>query len=555
MRSRCIATSLPSISSVAVSTEEANCPLCNRIERRDVLAESGWVDADTDARIRSRNAHWKKQDGACPACVQHALLSLLLEKGERVLGRVVQDVWPIDAESAFGALPTPLRMRADPRFTGDGVTSAVIDAAFYPHDDLIRPSNRIRTWVDATDDDLHTRHFRADDIPCWPGSSAGSPAQWHGLMTSAALAGNGWRSHGLYRGLAPHASLVLVQVQGVDGRIGSTRLVRALRWILAHHRHLQITVVNASLGVGADAPDAEREVDSLIADLVADGVSVVVASGNDGQRSLALPATSPAAITVGGLDDGNELNTNAAMLWHSSFGTGSDGRAKPELVAPSIWIVAPIIPVSELAGEAIRLFERRAMGDLSVEARIRELRLVTPQYQHVEGTSFAAPIVSGVVACMREAHPKLLAAETCAVLESACHAVAGATMDRQGAGAIDAGHAVAAALALAAGATVGTVRSPRPDEDPPSVWLRDFRARSVRVVGSWDHWCQPGTAATLEGPGLWRASLAHLEHGVHHYKLVLDGARWIADPSNPERTSDGLGGWNSVLRLQSAPLL
>jgi serine protease AprX len=533
------------------SNDVAACPLCQRSERASVLAEAAWIDDDTEARIRSRNTDWRRRDGACPACVQQALLALLLEKGERVLGRVVQDVWPLDPEAAFGALPTPLRVRADPRFTGVGVTVAVIDAAFYPHDDLVRPSNRIRAWVDASEEALHTRHFAADDVPNWPGSALGTAAQWHGLMTSAALAGNGWRSHGLYRGLAPDASLVLVQVQGDDGRIGSTRLVRALRWILAHHREFGIRVVNASLGVGAESADAERNIDTLIAALVADGVSVVVASGNDGQRSLALPASSPFAITVGGLDDGNTFDTITPMLWHSNFGVGSNGRAKPELVAPSIWIVAPIIPVSELAGEAIRLFERRALGDASAETRIRELRLVTPHYQHVEGTSFASPIVSSVVACMREAYPALHASATCALLEGACYAVAGATPERQGAGAIDAGHAVAAALALSAGSVVGTVRSPRPDDEPPTIWLRDFRARSVRIVGSWDDWHMPGIAATLHSHGLWCASPGSLEPGVYHYKLLLDDSRWIADPSNPERVSDGLGGWNSVLRIGS----
>ncbi len=536
-----------------MTNETATCPLCDRAERRSVLAEAGWIDAATAERLQLRRAHWQTRDGACPACVQQALLAVLLAKGERVLGRVVQDVWPLDAESAFGALPTPLRMRADPRFTGDGVTIAVIDAAFYPHDDLVRPVNRIRAWVDASESRLHTRHFGADDVPSWPGSDARTPAQWHGLMTSAALAGNGWRSHGLYRGLAPDASLVLVQVAGADGRIGSTRLVRALRWILDNHQEWQIRIVNASLGVAAESPDTEREVDELIAALVAHGVSVVVASGNDGQRELSLPATSPAAITVGGLDDGNTIDARGSMLWHSNFGVGSDGRGKPELVAPSIWIVAPIIPDTDLARDAMRLFERRGMGDASVEARIRDLRLVTPHYQHVEGTSFAAPIVSSIVACMREAHPALRASDTLELLELACHEVAGATRDRQGAGAIDAGHAVATALAHAAGESVGAVRSPRTDEHPPTVWLRDFRARSVHLVGSWDGWRQPGSAATSEGPGLWRASPGPLAPGFHHYKLVIDDARWTADPSNDERVSDGFGGWNSVLRIGPAP--
>lgn len=413
-----------------------------------VLAEAGWMDVATQRRLKERNPHWRKSDGACPACVQQALLSVLLERGEPALSRAVQEVWPIDADAAFGALPTPLRMRADPRFTGAGVTVAVIDAAFHAHDDLVRPVNRIRAWVDATESKVVVRQFRSDERPQWPGSASADARQWHGLMTSVALAGNGWRSHGLYRGLAPGAEIVLVQVQGADGRIGSARVARALRWVLVEHAALAIRVVNVSLGVGAETPAATKEIEGLIAALVAQNVSVIVAAGNDGDRSLALPAVAPLAITVGGLDDMNVLDVDARTVWHSNYGVSSSGREKPELVAPSMWIVAPVLPGSAVDREARALFSRRASDDDSVEARLEELRLVTPHYQHVEGTSVASPIVTGVVACMLEAAPTLSAARMCAVLESACQPVAGATAARQGAGAIDAGRAVAAALAM-----------------------------------------------------------------------------------------------------------
>lgn len=504
------------------------------------------MDDATAAKLHSANPWWSKQRGACPACVQQALLTILLERGERVLGRVVQDVWPFDTESAFGALPTPLRMRADPRFTGAGVTIAVIDAAFFPHDDLVRPVNRIRAWVDASDEAATVRHFTDEVIPCWPGSADRTPAQWHGLMTSAMLAGNGWRSHGLYRGLAPDASLVLLQVQGTDGRIGSTRLLRALQWIVAFHETLEIGVVNVSLGVGLDAPEHSAQIDAVIAELVAADVSVVVASGNDGERTLAAPATAPMAITVGGLDDGNTFDVASREIWHSNYGEASDGRAKPELVAPSIWIVAPIIPGSALESEAWALFERRGAGDIRAEERIAALRLVTPHYQHVEGTSFASPIVCGVVACVREAHPTLAAHRIRPLLEGACDFVSGATMERQGAGAIDAGRAVASALALAG----GFAPAPRSPNEAHSIaedfFLHDARARTVHVVGSWDGWRTPGLMASRESSGLWRASVSAVMSGVHQYKFLLNESQWIADPCNSERTSDGRGGWNSV---------
>ena len=40
-------------------------------------------------------------------------------------------------------LSTPLRLDADERFTGKGVTIAFLDSGFYPHVDLTTPKNRI----------------------------------------------------------------------------------------------------------------------------------------------------------------------------------------------------------------------------------------------------------------------------------------------------------------------------------------------------------------------------------------------------------------------------
>jgi hypothetical protein len=44
-------------------------------------------------------------------------------------------------------------------------------------------------------------------------------------------------------------------------------------------------------------------------------------------------------------------------------------------------------------------------------------------------------------------------------------------------------------------------------------------------------------------------TLKALGPGVYHYKFVLDEAEWTADPANPERIHDGVGGDNSILRV------
>lgn len=402
---------------------------------------------EAEARLAQKKALWRRADGACPACVQQTLLELLLEKGEDALHEGVQKSWPLDAEAAFGALPTPLRLHSDPRFTGIGITLALVDAAFYPHADLIEPRNRIKAWVDASREPVRVRRFEPDVAPAWPGWDALDAGQWHGLMTSAVSAGNGHRSHGLYRGLAPEAELVLLQVRGAAGHIGNAAIARALDWLRWEGPGLGVGVVNLSLGGDPVSNLAKNPVDQAVAALVSKGVSVVVAAGNDGERRLVPPGTAPMAITVGGLDDRNTFDHADRQLWHSNYGETAGGLPKPELVAPSLWVVAPVLPGTPLAAEAGVLFTRRAEGDSGAEARLAELKLVTPHYQHVEGTSFAAPTVAGVVACMLEANPKLAPGQVKALLMSSAHAVAGAPPERQGRGVLDAGQAVRLALA------------------------------------------------------------------------------------------------------------
>ncbi len=431
---------------MGAADEVAACTLCAHPAPVDVLAEAAWVAPEVELQLSGEHPGWRRADGACPACVQAALLETLRARGEEAFHAEIQRVWPLDAEAAYGALPTPLRLHADPRFTGRGVLVALVDAAFYPHPDLVRARNRIRLWADAGEGGIEWRRFGPDDRPRWRGSHAQQPAQWHGLMTSVALAGDGALSHGLYRGLAPEADLALVQVRDRRGRIGNEAVARALRFLLDRVVPLGLRVVNLSLGGDPVQPLAGNPVDAAVAALVRAGVTVVVAAGNDGVRRLVPPGTAPEALTIGGLDDSGLWSDDERALWHSNYGQTAQGAHKPELVAPSLRVVAPILPDSDLAREALELFARRARSDGSVEARLQECKLVTPHYQHVEGTSFAAPIVAGIVACMLEARPELRPAEVRAALIAAATPVPGAERARQGAGAVDAGRATRGAL-------------------------------------------------------------------------------------------------------------
>lgn len=464
----------------------------------------------------------------------------------------IQAAWPLDAEAAFGVLPTRLRLHADPRFSGKGVTIALVDAGFYPHPDLVQPRNRIRVWADATHDPVSVFRFAPEETPTWRDWDGACDWQWHGTMTSTVAAGNGFLSHGLYSGLALAAELVLVQVRDSSGHISSASIHRALEWILNQGPELGIRIVSLSVSGDPVSPLAGNAVDEAVAALVGAGISVVAAAGNGGQRTLLPPATAPRAVTVGGIDDKNTLSHDEIALWHSNYGSASNGVPKPDLVAPSIWVVAPVLPNTSVAKEAQDLFVRRRQMDPVANGRIADLKLVTPHYQHVDGTSFAAPIVASCIACLLEANPALTPPLVRDVLKETAHPVAGAGRERQGAGAVAPAQAVARALAERHSRDARLQVSPRMSPEGVTFSLHDHAASRVEVLGSWDDWLSPGITARSIEPGFWRTQSVHLPVGQHAYKFLLDGHRWLDDPDNPRKAHDGVGGLNSTFVVSEA---
>jgi serine protease AprX len=511
-----------------------NCKSCGAEVAEDILSQ---------ARLYP---FWVDKHGACPACVQQNLLRCLLAQGDGAFHRGIQTAWPLDARAAFGALPTRLRLHADPRFSGRGVTLAIIDAGFYPHADLILPDNRIRAWVDATQYPPLVLRFSSKQEPRWPAWNAADPWQWHGLMTSAVAAGNGFLSHGLYSSLAYNSDVVLIQVRDSHGDISNASIARGLIWIGKHASEFRIRIASASVGGDAVSELTLNAVDREVDALVESGITVVVAAGNDGERHLLPPATAPSSITVGGIDDKNLFVTDEVTLWHGNYGSAINGVPKPELVAPSIWVVAPLLTDSLEARSAERLFQDDRRDDPQWRRQVEELKLVTPYYQHVEGTSFSTPIVASAIACMLEANPDLSPALVRDLLMETAQFVPGASRERQGAGAVAPGMAVSRAMAEKHSRTVNW-KSPQSRSQGILFCLHDHSAFIVEVLGSWNNWKSPGVPARMIEPGVWQTPAIHLPSGKHNYKFLIDNKHWLDDPANPSKSPDNFGGFNSLL--------
>ncbi len=428
------------------------CPLCGRTGKRD----ANEVDDSLLTLIRVNNPRWNPEHGLCQRCLD-------LFRGARDRLNANPKIF---REGAYHILPTPLRVGADERYAGRDVTIAFLDSGFYPHPDLVEPRNRILSYVNIADP-----NFSAEELHTPADSS------WHGMMTSVVATGNGFLSNGFFRGLASEANVVLIKV-GTAHRILHDDIRRGLEWALEHREQYNIRVINVSCAGDYEESYLTDGLSQAAENCVRAGMVVVCAAGNAGNtpnHAILPPGSTPAVITVGGFNDKNTLEIEDNDVYQSSYGPTIDGLQKPEIVAPSIWLAAPILPGTPTAAEAnlykrlqeahdneIRDLLKQHQGidaDLDstselpvylirhlVSIKVHDANVISGHYKHVDGTSFAAPIVSSVVAQILEANPSLTPQQVKRVLIETAIRLARVPFERQGWGTVIPGRAVHRAL-------------------------------------------------------------------------------------------------------------
>ena len=363
-------------------------------------------------------------------------------------------------------LPTPQRLGALTDVTGDGVVIAYVDSGFSPHPDI---EGRVILHADAsTHRVIETLH-----VP------PASPMSWHGQMTSVIGSGDGRSSGGRFTSIAPRSRLVLVKVSTPEGRVKEPDILRGLRWIYDTRHRSGVRVVNVSVGGDYVSDDPNHPLHAMVRRLHAAGITVVVAAGNTHAEYMLPPASAPHALTVGGYDDQNTTDISQWKLFHHNYACTYEWTEKPEVLAAAAWIASPLLPDSDTAREVKllgRLLEARSAADVlevlrqgwhtlgltqeeahtltdevitRLQARIYEHKVINEHYQHVDGTSVAAPIVSSVVAQMLEVNPTLRPDDVKHILTSTARPLPGVPQHKQGAGCIQ----PAAAVTMARGFT------------------------------------------------------------------------------------------------------
>ncbi|NJR52423.1 MAG: S8 family serine peptidase [Leptolyngbyaceae cyanobacterium CSU_1_3] len=205
-------------------------------------------------------------------------------------------------------------------------------------------------------------------------------AEFHGTWSSGVIAARPNNQNGVV-GVAPEAKILPVRVFGLGGEITSASLIEAIGYAADR----KVDVINMSLG--GLLPDRELT-DQIFSVLDANPKLVIVASaGNESLDGVAFPAAIPGVVSVGA------TNFTGNRAYYSSFG----GRL--DLVAPGGETVrASSLGILTTGGTWVDGF----WEGIQVPEYAWGMALDPKgEYVQVQGTSFSAPTVAGVLALMK----------------------------------------------------------------------------------------------------------------------------------------------------------
>lgn len=328
----------------------------------------------------------------------------------------------------FGASQVPID---HPGVTGAGVGLCVVDTGVDPTHEQIAPRavsffDAINSGAAAYDDHGHGTH----------------------VTSIAAGDGTGGASASTFKGVAPGATLHAAKVLDASGNGDSDQVVAGTQWCTAQS---DVQVISMSLGdtIGGDGTDA---LSLAVNAAVAGGDLVVVAAGNSGdlRQSINAPGTATGALTVGAVSEhsnpvGAARHDDGIFLAaFSSRGPTSDGRTKPDLVAPGLSVTAA------------------SAGSVS-------------GYTTLSGTSMATPYVAGAAVLARQANPAAPVAQVRAALAGTARDVGAVGTDNEyGAGLVDVRAAVDTVLGVSPARTTAFPQLSRVTASVPSAGSVDI---------------------------------------------------------------------------------
>jgi subtilisin family serine protease len=268
---------------------------------------------------------------------------------------------------------------------GTPVIVAVIDSGLdYFHPDLRGDSvwRNPREIINGKDDD---GNGYVDDVVGWDFfDNDNDPFDFtgHGTFVTGIIAASPVNGTGV-QGVNPNVKIMPLRVMNSTGRVYSTRTAAAIYYAVQNGAK----IINLSLATPQLSASEKRAVDYA----AGKGVLVIAAAGNDGRDVKDYsPASLENVITVAATDPQDK------RAGFSNFGAAVD-------------IAAPGVDILSLRARQtdFMLFS----GVKGYKAGANFVGAPENRYYRADGTSFAAPFVTGVASLILAARPNLTAAE------------------------------------------------------------------------------------------------------------------------------------------------
>ncbi len=266
---------------------------------------------------------------------------------------------------------------------GQGITVAVIDSGTNQEKDLqvdptkAKPDSRVLEQLTFNSNAGHV-----------------NDATGHGTHVAGIIGGSGYRSGGLYAGIAPEVNFISLKISDDIGMAYESDAIEAMQWVLDHKDKYNIRAVNMSVNSTQESSYHASPLDAAAEILWFNGIVVVASVGNKGpgggyNTANAAPANDPFIITVGASNEhGSADISNDTLSSFSAHGTTFDGFNKPEIIAPGTDIISILGP-----GNWIPEYPDHVV--------------MNGEYFRLSGTSMSAPMVTGAVVLLLQDEPNL----------------------------------------------------------------------------------------------------------------------------------------------------
>ena len=279
-------------------------------------------------------------------------------------------------------------------------------------------------------------------------------------------------------GMAPGARILNVKVGSANGVTDVSQVIAAIDWVVQHRNTdgLNVRVLNLSFGTNGTQDYVLDPLTYAVERAWFAGIVVVASAGNEGYGSAKLddPAYDPFVIAVGAETLNGTLDPADDQV--ADFSNNGTGTRRPDLVAPGKSIIGLRDPGSYIDMK----YPDGRVGD---------------RFFKGSGTSQATAVVSGAVALLLSARPRLKPDQVKALLTGTADDLPLPVTAGAGAGRVDVGRAVWTPVAYSAAQTfthatgLGSLQRSR-----GSAIVAD--AQGVALVGEIDIFGQPYSVAT-----------------------------------------------------------